>query len=183
VGSFYTSHTLRGPSQAEVLAFLSDRPAYVVEDSRHVIVLDKECESQDGKALANLAARLSSNFHCPVLAVLNHDDDILYFELYEDGEKTDEYNSNPGYFEDEGDDDGPRGGDASRLAAVFDVPDADRIESVLRNTDYVFAMQRHRDLVSALSLPAFAAGIGYNYAAAGDLPPGTTEAMFAHTGA
>ena len=92
MGSFYTSHTLRGPSQQQVMKWLDGRSAFVSSTEKKLTtILDEACESQDGEQLAALALQLSAHFHCPVLAVLNHDDDILYFELYEDGEKTDEY--------------------------------------------------------------------------------------------
>ena len=182
MGSFYTSHTLRGPSQAAVVAELNGRSAYV-SASEHgcVTVLDEACESQDGEELASLAARLSAVFQCPVLAVLNHDDDILYFELYEAGEQRDEYNSSPSYFDDTVEDDGPSGGNPALLAAAFGVTDKERIEAALRSTEYVFATERHHELALALSLPSFSVGIGYTYASAGELPPGVPKDVFTHT--
>ena len=175
MGAFYTSHTLRGPSQHEVLAWFADRPAFVSKTERsYTTILDAACELQSGEELADLGMRLSAHFKCPVLAVLNHDDDILYFELYENGEKTDEYNSSPAYFSEEVDaSNEPIGGNATRLAAVFEANDATSIEGILRKSggDYVFQTDRHRDLAAALGLPAFAVGIGYTYAEAGDPPP------------
>jgi len=186
MGNFYTSHTLRGPSQDEVIAWLGNRPAYVSKTERScTTVLDQACESQDRQELADLAHRLSEHFRCPVLAVLNHDDDVLYFELYEDGKKTDEYNSAPSYFDVEGGDDEPVGGDASRLATAFGVSDVPAIETVLRTgaDEYVFQFERHRDLASALSLPSFSVAVGYTYAEAGDFPPGVAADVYVRTGA
>lgn len=183
MGSFYTSHTLHGPSQDRVLEWLAGRPAYVSTTDRSVTtVLDKECESQDGESLATLAQQLSEHFGCAVLAVLNHDDDILYFELYESGEKTDEYNSSPGYFGEEVEDDGPTGGDADRLVAAFGAGSAENVGIVLRKPDYVFATERHRDLFAALGLPAASVGLGFNYVEAGDLPPWAPAGYFARSG-
>lgn len=182
MGSFYTSHMVRGPSQAEVLAFLRGRPAYVSQSQNGVVtVLDQACESQNGAALSAVASGLSEHFRCAVLAVLNHDDDVLYFELYANGGKTDEYNSAPAYFDDEADDDEPRGGDAARLAAAFGASDVERIEAVLRSAEYVFAFQRHLDLGEALCFPPCSIGIGYRGLAGGDLPPECPEGFFAHT--
>lgn len=182
MGSFYTSHTLRGPSQAEVLDFLRGRSALVSRaENGFVTVLDEACESQDSEVLAQLACDLSARFGCPLFAVLNHDDDILCFELYESGKKTDEYNSAPGYFDEEVEDDRPTGGDANRLAKIFGATDPRRVETVLRNEDYVFAVERHRDLAEALSIPACSVGIGYKYASGGELPPGVPEGAYAHT--
>jgi len=182
MGAFYTSHTLRGPASSDVIAFLKDRRAYVSTSGSPVtIVLDEDCESQDGQLLADLGARLSAHFRCPVLAVLNHDDDILYFELYEDGEKTDEYNSNPAYFGEDDAEEGPSGGDASRLAAAFGAINAEVIESILRRSDYVFETKRHFELAASLGIPAFAVGVGYRYADAGEFPPGVSKDTFIHT--
>jgi hypothetical protein len=181
MGSFYTNHTLRGPSQRDVLAALKGRSALVSRSENGcVTVLDEACESQDGHALAELAQQLSSKFDCPVLAVLNHDDDVLYFELYEHGVKTDEYNSAPGYFDDS-DENEPAGGDSSRLAAAFGASDPAKIEAALRGVEYVFAMKRHQDLAKALGLPNCSVGIGYAYASAGDLPPGVPQDSYVHT--
>lgn len=183
MGSFYTSHTLRGPSQDEVLGFLKTRPAFVSRsENQCVTVLDEACESQDGEVLAELARQLSEHFRCPVIAVLNHDDDILYFELYEDGQKTDEYNSAPGYFDENAEDDGPTGGNAQRLSEVFGGAEPEKVEAILRGDEYVFALERHQDLAEALSFPACSVGIGYTYASAGELPPGVPEGAYVHTG-
>ncbi len=182
MGSFYTSHLVRGPSQSQVLSWLGDRPAFVSKtDNGNTVVLDAACESQDGEELAALATGLSAHFDCTVLALLNHDDDILHFELYERGEKTDEYNSTPGYFDGSDSAAGPTGGDALRLASLFGAADSSAVESVLRKPDYVFAMERHRDLAAALGLPAFSVGLGYTYAEAGELPPGTVPGTYAHS--
>ena len=179
MGSFYTSHTLRGPPQAEVLSWLKGRSAYVSRSERSfTTVLDEACESQDSEELAALGASLSEHFKCPVLAVLNHDDDILYFELYDKGKKSDEYNSNPAYFGEEVEDDAPSGGSAALLTAAFGAADAGRIEAVLRNSEYIFATERHKDLAAALGLPEFAVGIGFRYAAAGDPPPWVAEGTY-----
>ncbi len=183
MGSFYTSHTLRGPTQAEVLDFLKGRTALVSRSENGcVTVLDEACESQDGELLADLAAMLSANFQCPVLALLNHDDDILYLELYESGEKTDEYNSSPGYFDEAAEDIGPSGGDANRLAQVFQVADVNKVEDALRNDTYVLAIKRHHDLALALGLPTCSVGTGFRYAASGELPPGVPDGAYVHTG-
>lgn len=176
MGSFYTSHTLRGPEQADVIAWLGTRPAFVsATQARCTTVLDEECESQDPAALASLGKELSAHFACPVLAVLNHDDDVFYFALYENGVKTDQYNSNPGFGAEDEDEDTsggacePVGGNAARLADAFG-GDAAAVEAALRAVDVVFAVERHQALATALGLPAASVGIGFNYASEGEFP-------------
>jgi hypothetical protein len=184
VGSFYTSHTLKGPSQPEILEWLKDRPAYVSRTDQSVtMVLDEACETQDGQLLSELAQELSATFKCPVLAVLNHDDDVLYMELYVAGEKTDEYNSSPGFFDESVDDDAPTGGDAEGLCKAFASGDPEAVEQVLRGSDYVIATARHQELVKALGLPSYLFGIGYNYASNADFPPTTPAGCYEHSAA
>ncbi len=115
------------------------------------------------------------------MALLNHDDDILYFELYEDGQKTDEYNSSPGYFGNEVDEEGPSGGNSVRLAKVFGVNDPQKIEGALRQVDYVFAMERHHDLASALGLPEFSVGLGYSYLSSEGQIPDEIKGIYVHS--
>ncbi|MGZ5640025.1 MAG: hypothetical protein ACXWIT_25535 [Burkholderiales bacterium] len=183
MGSFYTSHTARGPSQQELLDWLGTRPALVSKtEAGATVVLDAACEGQDGETLSELAAQISSHFRCVVLAVLNHDDDILYFELHENGEKTDEYNSNPAYFDDHAESDAPRGGDADRLCSVFGASDdPDKVNAVLRDTEFVFATERHDALAHALGLPLHSVGVGYSYVSEGDLPPGNPNGEYRHS--
>ena len=181
MGSFYTNHTVRGPSQAQLLELLRGRPAFVSKcDGGLSVVLDAECEDQDGEVLAGLASQISKEFDCHVLAVLNHDDDVLYFELYENGSKIDEYNSSPTFFDESADSDQPLGGNVSQLCKVFGAADEAKVEAALRG-DYVFAFERHRELAVALGLPMYSVGLGYNYVNEGDLPPDAPDGEYKHS--
>ena len=177
MGAFYTNLTVRGPSRDQVISALGDRRAFVSGTVNScTVVLDEACESQDMQILSELAARLSSRLSCPVLAVLIHDDDVLCYELWKQGDRLDQYNSRPGYFEDVPEGDRPSGGDAAILAKAFGVADPAPIESILRkggDDKFTFESDRHQELVSALGIPDFAVGAGYTYAEAGDLPADT----------
>lgn len=176
MGSFYTSHTLRGPSQQAVLAHLDqqERRAFVSrEEGGNITVLDEATECQDPQVLGDVAQRLSAFFSCPVLAVLNHDDSFLYLELFENGEKTDQYNSNPAAFS-EDDEEGfgvPQGGNGARLCAAFGAADPAAVDAVLRDESFMMAVERHERLAEALGLPAFSVGLGFTYAEADDGVP------------
>jgi hypothetical protein len=183
MGSFYTNITLRTTDIEAVAAALRDgrRTALIAPPDRGcTVVYDRASEEQDIEALQALAMQLSRACACPALAVLNHDDDLFLYSLYDGGKLVDEYNSGPGYFADEGDggDTGPSGGDAGRLARTFQALDrAATVERILRapsdaGDGYVFATDRHRDLVQALGLPAAAVGTGYAYLEQGELPDG-----------
>lgn len=176
MGNFYTNLTLRGPSQAEVAAALTGRQALVTPSvAGWVVVFDAASEDQDAELIAELASGLSRRFRCPVLAVVNHDDDILWYQLYLSGALEDEYDSCPNYFDPDAEPAGPTGGDAAKLCGAFG---SDRVAEVaailgksgLEEDGYTFETERHEALVRALGLPAYGVGAGYNYVSRGELP-------------
>ena len=183
MGSFYTNVTLRGPAQEEVLAHLGDRACYVSRNSDgFTVVLDEESEAQDLQDLLEVTASLSARFDCPALAALNHDDSVLYLSLFEHGQQVDQYNSYPGFDDDDADEAGnePAGGDAARWVAAFG-GDADALGRALRDGDFVLASERHAAVAAALGMPDFAVGTGYNYVEADDVGEGAEAAGFVHT--
>jgi len=181
MGGFYTNYTLRGPSQQAVAAALAGRKAIVTPQSNgFVVAYDEASDDQDMDCIAELASRLSRSLHCPVLAVLDHDDDILWYRLYENGELTDEYDSTPGYFDPSAEPSPPAGGDAHRLCAAFGASDVGAVEAVLRKSSfdddgYVFAHERHADLIRALGVPEFAVLKAYASFERGEYPDGLTS--------
>jgi hypothetical protein len=177
MGNFYTNFTLKGPSQQAVASFLKGRSTIVTpEENGCVVVFDEESDNQDQEVIADLGAKLSAEFRCPVFAVLNHDDDILWYQLYENGKVTDEYDSAPSYFDSDAETIAPpSGGDAQRLCAAFGGGDEEEVESILRKESgegYVFAFERHADLVGVLGIPDFGVGFGYKSFDAGGCPEG-----------
>lgn len=184
MGNFYTNITLQGPGQDEVAEALGamGRSAYVSPTlDGFTVVFDGECESQDNRVLKRLTAELTKRFGCAAIAVINHDDDILWYQLYKNGEPLDEYNSAPDYFEPEGEPSGPSGGDAARLVQAFGVAaDAKAVEQVLRTSSldddgYTFECERHQALATLLGMPLFGVGGGFNYISEGELPEGLTD--------
>lgn len=167
MGNFYTNYTLRGPSQREVAGALGGRNAIVTpSENGCLVVFDEQSDDQDQQIIDDLASRLSSECQCAVLAVLNHDDDILWYRLYQDGELIDEYDSSPGYFDPEAEPSAPAGGDAQRLCTAFGASNVPQVNTILRKSScdddsYVFAFERHRDLVRSLALPSWAVGAAY----------------------
>lgn len=181
MGNFYTNYTLRGPSPQAVVTALAGRSAIVtpVKDGC-VVVFDEVSDEQDTKVITALAARLSHELRCPVLAVLNHDDDIFWYQLYLSGELADEYDSSPGYFEEAAEPSAPKGGDAQKLCNAFGASAVTEVESILRRSSfdddgYIFAVDRHAELVRALGIPSFGVGAGFEYVSEGELPEGLDE--------
>jgi len=187
MGNFYTNYTLKGPSQQTVAAALAGRSAIVtpVRDGC-VVVFDQASDDQDSAVIAELASRLSQRFSCPVLAVLNHDDDIFWYQLYLSGELADEYDSSPGYFDASAEPSAPVGGDSERLCSAFGANSQTTVEAVLRKSSYdddgyVFAFQRHADLVRALNIPDWAVGTGYASFECDEVPEGLSISTILRT--
>ncbi len=176
MGSFYTNVTLVGVDAAPVLDWLDGqgRQAYVAIVGPDLVVYDAAGESQDGSH-ATLAAELSTIFATKALAALNHDDDILFLQAFDQGTLVGEYNSQPDYFDD-GDAEGPGGSDpgsldGATLVALFGTGDAEALQALL-DGDAVFASDQHVAVVEHLGLPLAAAGFGYTYIANGEHPEG-----------
>jgi hypothetical protein len=66
MGTFYTSYTLRGPSQQAVALALAGRTAIASPaQGGCVVVFDEESEEQNVEVIAELASQLSGQFNCP----------------------------------------------------------------------------------------------------------------------
>ncbi len=174
MGSFYTNFSVKSSNASAIQAALKKaRRSALVTPAKNgwVVVYDEESDSQDTGTIEELAALLSKDQDCPVLAVLNHDDDILCYWLFQNGNPLDHYNSNPEYFDEgEGSD---RGGDADLLCQTLGVPTAvETVRELLHEGDFTFAMEQHAQLAAALKLPEYSVGVGFNYAQEGELPDG-----------
>lgn len=180
MGCFYTNITLRTSDMqrvAEALRRASRTALIAPPEHGFTVVFDEASETQDVDALKSLALYLSRACTCPTLAVLNHDDDVLVYLLYDGSQLVDEYTSAPGYFDDADADSPPSGGDARRLVTLLGTsassPDVERILRTPSGDDaFVFATVRHRDLVQALGLPTSSVGTGFTYLEKGEVPDG-----------
>jgi hypothetical protein len=182
MGGFYTNHTLRGASQQAVAKAMAGREALISrEENGYVVAFDKLSDNQNQEQIASLASSLSKSLNCALLAVLDHDDDIFWYQLYEAGKLSDEYNSTPNYWGTLGPAPlPPSGGDAARLCTAFHAGVAAVVETILRRSsitknNYVFARDRHQDLVRELGLPEFAVGGGYRGMVQGYYPQGLSR--------
>lgn len=176
MGHFYRNFTIRGVSREDVTAALSGRDAFISPVSCGcVVVFDRRSEDESN---TELGLDLSERFNCPVLAVCNHDDDLLLYQLFEGLAPVDEYSSCPAFF-DPAESDVPTGGDVERLCSAFGSTAVSAVESILRKpsdeSGYVFAVDRHRDLTRALGLPEYAVGASFYYIADGQFPEGLAD--------
>jgi hypothetical protein len=175
MGAFYVNYTVRVTDQKSAVKALAGKKAFVSpEQNGSVVTCEQESDKQDEKTIAKLATELSRRLHCTVFAVLLHDSDILWYQLYLDGKLSDQYNSTPDYWSAKPEPSGPAGGDAKQLCAAFACTEVAAVERILRATwqTYPDAMSRHADLVQALGLPDFAVGFGYEGTIQGYLPAG-----------
>jgi hypothetical protein len=175
MGAFYVNYTVKGADQQSVVRALSGRKAFVSPEwNGFTVVFDEQSDRQDQGAIAKLARQLSAELRCTVLAVLVHDSDILWFQLYENGALTDQYNSAPSYFSPGTGMSPPEGGNAELLCSAFQCKDIAKVERILRASfkEYPFANDRHADLVQVLNLPAYALGYGFRSVALEYLPEG-----------
>lgn len=172
MGSFYANVTLRGPSQTGVLdAVRRLGLSAMVSSTKNGLTVVAEAESgeQDSAALRNVTAKLSRRLGCAALGVMNHDDDVLWFVLYDKGKSVDRYNSSPAFWNDQ--ELSPRGGDAAALAKAFGITGAEaKIRRILRRKsgcggegeEYVCESDRHADLAKLLKLPVHSVGSSYS---------------------
>lgn len=178
MGNYYTNYTLRGVTQQAVANALTGRTCIVTPSiNNSVVAFDEESDSQDQHLISQLAAKLSGNLQCTVLAVLNHDDDILWYQLYSDGKLQDEYDSSPGYSDTSAQPSAPAGGNAQTLCSAFGATDSATVEPILRKSafeddGYIFAFERHADLAKALGISPFGVGTAYASFDSDELPEG-----------
>jgi hypothetical protein len=180
LGNFYTNLAIHGADPSRVTtAFRSrGRSAYVGPTANGTtMAYDEGTEAQDEAEITRLGTALSGDLDCPVLASLNHDDDILRYWLFRGGGLIDEYNSWPGCFTDGGDE--PFGGSAELLAEAFGVDAVAEIRSVLHQRRFAFAVQRHRALAGVLGIDPSFATLGYVEIRRGGLPQSVVQQMTA----
>lgn len=183
MGNFYVNHTVCPADAPAIVETLSGRDAFVSNALNNcVVVFDKDSDELVPFANEKLAGTLSANGRT-VLAVMNHDDDVLMYWLFRNGELVDNYDSMPDFGEVSEKPAVPVGGDANKLCEFFSCSSATKIEAILRSHPtvsaegryesgkYVFAVERHKALTDALGLPDYAVGLGYRYLEQGSLPP------------
>jgi hypothetical protein len=176
MGAFYVTYTLRGTNQTSVLRFLAGRRTFVSpEQNGLIVVFDEDHNSHQEEHISILATRLSAGLLIPVLAVKNHDSDVLWYQLYNEfGKLADAYNSTPHYWFPTAPPSPPEGGDAKLLCAAFGAGDIAEIQNILQASGkrYPDATVRHADLARALKFPSFFVASAFGNISDGYLPRG-----------
>jgi len=184
MGNFYVNISTRKAQSNEIVDFLKSKnlSAYViVGPDDFCTIYEQICDEQNTNHISALLRELSVNFSCPAIGMLNHDDDILAYELWSNGKKVDEYDSCPGYFDPKSDEMEPEGGNAKLLSELMGNGSNEKsIEDVLRasgdgDLDFVFAVERHEALAKAVGLPLHTVGYGFKYISEGEIPEGISK--------
>lgn len=176
MGFFYTNIILYKVEQQPVADFLKNqgRPAYISPDKNDfIVVYDKATEDQNTRVLMGLTENLTKYFKCTALASLIHDSDIYMYWLYDKGQLLDTYNSLPGYFDPQGENILPTGGDVQLLCSAFQKQSAlPKVQTIFAQVtrsiqsedwagDFLQGEEIHLALIKALDMPSFGAYIGY----------------------
>ncbi len=166
MGNFYTNISLKTANNVEVTNYLNeeDIDAFVASAQKEFVCVFPAADA----TLFDVAAELSRELSCSAFAVMNHDDDVLMYQLFESGKMVDEYNSCPGYFS--GDEEERTGGDAEKLCEAFGRDDVRNQIADILTRDYTFELERHHALVALLGLPRCTVGSGFTYIMQGDAP-------------
>lgn len=163
MGNFYTNITLRTKERASVINYMrsNGRACFVSPTLRgFTSVFERRCDEQDVNELEALASELSAQFRCLALAVLNHDDDILWIGTASNGEWVTTYRS-----------DQILSGNAWKLAREFRILGLFPLVWLLMRTPIVlFEIWRHTAIAFVLGIPDFTVGFGYKYLSRGEKP-------------
>ncbi len=177
MGKFYVNFSVKSSDQQQVVAVLRDagRVAIVSPPQLgYVVVYDEETDRQALSSIIQVGTLLSESVNAPVLAVLNHDDRILRYWLFEKGAIVDAYDSRPDYFNkffldlNEDDEDEMKNIDATQISRPEKLKDCfksnldlAKIKKILRNK-YPSETTRHQAFAIELGLLNWSVGVGYH---------------------
>lgn len=170
-----------------MIATVADRDAVVSPTvNGFTLIADKEFESHDEQRIKSISIEISRGLGCAAVLVTEYDDDILSYLLIEAGSVTDNYNSDPDYFDFAGQQNpprGPQGGNAERLCSALNCSAAvAEVEGVLHAREVeLSAPKRHSELAKALHIPTFSVGFDYSAARTGELPEALNESDLVFT--
>lgn len=162
MGAFYVNFVARGSESGKIVQTLESwqRDALVSPTINDLTFFYDACaDEQDEANITHLGQTMSAAIAATVLAALNHDDDLLLYWLFVDGNLIDQYNSWPGYFSDGSR--APSGGDAAILCNAFAAEKEAAVRAVLHEQQYAFASDQHRALCELLGVPWALAHAGY----------------------
>src|SRR5438045_3145331 len=81
MGNFYVNFSVKSGNRDLIVASLQEagRVAYILpSDGNYIVVCEEEADTQATDSILAVGGLLSQELAVPVVAVLNHDDDLLY---------------------------------------------------------------------------------------------------------
>ena len=176
MGKFYVNFSVKSTDQQKIAAVLRDSGRIAIVSPPqlgYVVVYDEETDRQALSSIVQVGTLLSESVNAPVLAVLNHDDRILRYWLFEKGAIVDAYDSRPDYFNkffldlNEDDDDEMKDIDTTQISRPEKLKDCfksnldlAKVKKILRNK-YPSETTRHQVFAIELGLPDWSVGVGY----------------------
>jgi hypothetical protein len=156
MGAFIVNINVRSDDPAAVERELKElTKAAWVTDAKNgwISVYEEEASTQDDRRIKDLSSGLSEALNAPVVAFLVHDSDFVCYWLIESGKLVDEFNSRPGY----SDDDDESEADVPcrpELLIRYCVPgtQVDDVRRVLLDRDEIFAEENLRKLSELLGI-------------------------------
>ena len=176
MGKFYVNFSIQSTDQQQIVTVLQNAGRLAIvspAQSGYVVVYDEESDSQALPPIVQVGELLSKLVNAPTIAVLNHDDRILRYWLFEKGAIVDAYDSRPDYFNkffldlNEEDDDEMKDIDTTQISRPEKLKDClksnldlAKTKKILRNK-YPSETTRHRTFATELGLPDWSVGVGY----------------------
>jgi hypothetical protein len=175
MGSFYVSVCVSDLSATQLEQWLEQQPFasyFGPTEDNWTCLVSEPLDKQDQKVIDAFGFILTGGAQRKAVAVLNHDDDILTVDVYEDGQRSGSYNSCPGYFKRDPspEDLKPRLASPEAFARMRPLLESDQIVRALTDTATTDPWDIHSALVSLLGLPHYSIGMGFRYVARGESP-------------
>lgn len=176
MGKFYVNFSVKSTDQQKIAAVLRDAGRVAIVSPPqvgYVVVYDEETDGQALASIVLIGSLLSQSLDGAVLGILNHDDRILRYWLFEKGAIVDAYDSRPDYFNkffldlNEEDDDEMKDVDKTQVSRPEKLKDCLKLnldlvktKKILRNK-YSSETTRHQAFAAELGLPDWSVGVGY----------------------
>ena len=161
-GSFYSNIVVLSVESEKLIPVLLQMgiTAYYVIKDRIGVIFEEKIDEQDIEYGAGLTSVLSKKLNTTAIYTTNHDSDVLYINIYKNGQEIFSYDSAPDYFE--GGDTPPVISDIDKFLSEYENIDKQDFLNVL-NSEEVFADDLHYKIAEKLSLPVYSVGLGYNF--------------------
>lgn len=98
MGNKYANILVKATDPQGIARFLNDmeRHAYILPPKKgYILVCEEACEMFDMEVMSEITQKLTSRCACPAVGLMNFDDDILWYRVYNQGQLVDEYCDDP----------------------------------------------------------------------------------------